>query len=172
MPYLYAAGAEASACGTPVMRPMQLEFPGDPAVDYHERQYMLGRDQLVAPVFTEDGSVEFYLPAGSWTNFFTAERVTGGVWRRETHGFDTLPLYVREGAVLPLGARHDRPDYDYLDGLELCVYPSDLDGSRSVTVTTPAGESATFDVLFSNGTAAVTSDRESGWMARVMGEDE
>jgi alpha-D-xyloside xylohydrolase len=171
MPYLYAAGLEASTRGTPVMRPMQLEFPGDPAVDYLDRQYMLGRDLLVAPVFTADGSVEFYLPAGTWTNFFTGQRVTGGVWRRETHAFDSLPLYVREGAVLGLGGRHDRPDYDYLDGLELRVYPSDLDGSRSVTVTSPAGESATFNVLYSNGSAAVTSDSDSGWTARVMGED-
>jgi alpha-D-xyloside xylohydrolase len=171
MPYLYAAGLEASTRGTPVMRPMQLEFPGDPAVDYLDRQYMLGRDLLVAPVFTADGSVEFYLPAGTWTNFFTGLRVAGGVWRRETHAFDSLPLYVREGAVLGLGGRHDRPDYDYLDGLELRVYPSDLDGSRSVTVATPAGESATFDVLYSNGSAAVTSDSDSGWTARVMGED-
>jgi alpha-D-xyloside xylohydrolase len=168
MPYLYAAGLEASACGTPVMRPMQLEFPGDPAVDYLDRQYMLGRDLLVAPVFSEDGSVEFYLPAGTWTNFFTGERVAGGVWRHETHDFDSLPLYVREGAVLPIGGRHVRPDYDYLDGLELRVYPADRDGSRIVTVTTPAGERATFDVLFMGGTAAVTSGRDGGWTVRVM----
>jgi alpha-D-xyloside xylohydrolase len=171
MPYLYAAGLDAATVGIPVMRPMQLEFPGDRAVDYLDRQYMLGRDLLVAPVFTASGDVEFYLPAGRWTNYFTGEQVDGGAWRRETHGFDTLPLYVREGAVLPIGARHDRPDYDYLDQLEVRVYPSATDGARSITVTTPTGESARFDVAFRDGTAAVTSARAGGWTTRVMGDD-
>lgn len=170
MPYLYTAGLQASAEGTPVMRPMQLEFPGDPGVEYLDRQYMLGADLLVAPVFTAEGVVDFYLPAGVWTNFFTGERVVGPVWRHETHRFDTLPLYVREGAVLPLGSRHDRPDYDYLDGLEVRVYPTGTDGSRSATVTTPGGETAVFDVVFRDGAAVVTSDRDEGWAARVMGE--
>jgi alpha-D-xyloside xylohydrolase len=68
MPYLYAAGIEASLRGPPVMRPMQLEFPDDPAVGYLDQQYLLGGDLLVAPVFSPDGSVEVYLPAGTWTN--------------------------------------------------------------------------------------------------------
>ena len=59
------------------MRPMQLEFPDDPAVAYLDRQYMLGADILVAPVFTPSGDVEFYLPAGSWTNLLTGEEVEG-----------------------------------------------------------------------------------------------
>ncbi len=117
MPYLYAAGLEAAATGAPIMRPMQLEFPDDPAVAYLDRQYMLGGDILVAPVFTADGKVEFYLPRGTWTNLLTGEVVRGGCWRREQHGFTSLPLYVRPGAVIPWGARADRPDYDYLDGL-------------------------------------------------------
>jgi alpha-D-xyloside xylohydrolase len=83
------------------MRPMQLEFPDDPAVAYLDRQYLLGPSLLIAPVFSADGEVEYYLPAGRWTNWFTNEVVEGGAWRREVHGFDTLPLWVREGAVIP-----------------------------------------------------------------------
>jgi alpha-D-xyloside xylohydrolase len=160
MPYLYAVGLEASATGTPVMRPMQLEFPDDPAVGHLDRQYMLGADLLVAPVFTASGDVEFYLPAGTWTNYFTRETVTGGTWRRENHGFTSLPLYVREGAVIPTGARDDRPDYNYLDGLVLDIYPG---ASRSVTVTTPSADSATFSIA--GGT--VTSDSGRPFAVRV-----
>jgi alpha-D-xyloside xylohydrolase len=173
MPYLYAAGLEATATGTPVLRPMQLEFGDDPATGYLDRQYMLGADLLVSPVFTADGSVEFYLPAGTWTSFFTGETVTGPGWRRETHGFQTLPLYVRDGAVLPIGARADRPDYNYLDGLTLQLYPSSLpealDGSRQVTVTTPDGDSAVFTIQRSDGHATVTSPSSSTWSVRVVG---
>ena len=145
MPYLFQAGRDAAATGVPLARPMQLEFPGDPAVAYLDRQYMLGRDILVAPVFTATGEVEFYLPAGTWTHLLTGEEVQGGSWRREHHDFTSLPLYVRPGAVIPWGARTDRPDYDYLDGLRLRVFPGG-EGSRDVVVTTPEGHSETFTV--------------------------
>jgi len=145
MPYLFQAGQDAASTGTPVMRPMALAFPGDPAVEYLDRQYMLGPDILVAPVFTASGEVTFYLPPGAWTHLLTGERVEGGGWRTEVHGFDSVPLYVRPGAVLSWGARDDRPDYDYLDGLALRVFPGG-EGVASVTVTTPDGRVETFEV--------------------------
>ena len=145
MPYLFQAGVDAAATGVPVLRPMPLEFPGDPAVGHLDRQYMLGRDILVAPVLSAAGDVEFYLPHGTWTSLLTGEVVTGGGWRREHHGFASLPLYVRAGAVIPWGARVDRPDYDYLDGLRLRVFPGGS-GPASVTVTTPDGRAETFSV--------------------------
>ncbi len=151
MPYLFQVGVDAAATGLPVLRPMQLEFPGDPAVAYLDRQYMLGTDILVAPVFSATGEVEFYLPAGTWTNLLTGEEVAGGCWRRERHGFTSLPLYVRPGAVIAWGARSDRPDYDYLDGVALRVFPGG-EGEASVTVTTPEGRSRTFTVDLSRVT--------------------
>lgn len=168
MPYLLAAGADASARGIPVMRPMQLEFADDPAVGYLDRQYMLGADLLVAPVFSASGEVEFYLPAGTWTNFFTGETVEGGRWLRETHGFDSLPLYVRPGAVLPLGAREDRPDYDYLDGLELVIYPGGS-GSSTLTIATPDGRSERFDINRFDSTIAISSESALDFSARAAG---
>ncbi|CAL9339196.1 Alpha-xylosidase [Streptomyces sp. enrichment culture] len=123
MPYLYGAAAEAHRTGVPMMRPMVLEFPADPACRPLDRQYMLGPDLLVAPVLTEDGEVEVYLPEGTWTHLLTGERVTGPAWRTERHGYDSLPLYVREGAVLPLAADDQRPDGDWLDRPTLLVHP-------------------------------------------------
>lgn len=145
MPYLFQVGQDAASTGLPVLRPMQLEFPGDPAVAYLDRQYMLGPDILVAPVFTASGEVSFYLPPGTWTHLLSGERVEGGGWRTEVHGVDSLPLYVRPGAVIPWGAREDRPDYDYLEGLTLRVFPGG-DGLASVTITNPDGRTATFSV--------------------------
>jgi alpha-D-xyloside xylohydrolase len=142
MPYLFQLGIEATRTGTPIMRPMAMEFPDDPAVCYLDRQYMLGSDILVAPVFTATGEVEFYLPVGTWTSLLTGESLEGGRWVREKHGFDSLPLYVRPGAVIPWGGRDDRPDYDYLESLTLRVFPGG-EGSASVSVTAPDGTTAT-----------------------------
>ncbi|QKW37685.1 alpha-xylosidase [Actinomadura sp. NAK00032] len=126
MPYLAGAARQASGEGLPMMRAMVLEFPDDPACTHLERQYMLGDDLLVAPVFSSDGDVSYYVPGGVWTHYLTGERVEGGRWVREHHGFDSVPLLVRPGAVIPEGAVHDRPDYDHADGVTLRVYePSD-----------------------------------------------
>ncbi|MGD8167940.1 alpha-xylosidase [Herbiconiux sp. P16] len=167
MPYLYQASIEASTHGTPLMRPMQLEFAGDPAVAYLDRQYLLGADILVAPVFTASGEVDFYLPEGVWTDYWTGATVPGGRWRAETHGFERLPLYLREGAVIATGSRVDRPDYDYLDGLTLAVYPTDAPSTVRRTVTTPTGESAEFEVSFGADEVVVRSALERPWSARI-----
>nr|AGU10277.1 Glycosyl hydrolases family 31 [uncultured organism] len=169
MPYLHTAGVEASTTGTPLMRPMLLEFPDDPAVRYLDRQYMLGADLLVAPVFREDGVVEFYLPNGTWTSLLTGETVVGGQWLREVHDFLSLPLYARDGAVIPVGARDDRPDYDYFDGLTLDVYPASGDDERSIEVVAPTGARASFSVVRADGRLAVSSTGAEAFSVRIVG---
>ncbi len=167
MPYLFAAGAEATRTGVPVLRPMLLEFPDDPAVAHLDRQYLLGSDLLVAPVFDADGWVEYYLPVGTWTNHLTGEIREGGRWFREQHGYLSVPLWVREGAVLPVGARDDRPDYDYLDGLTLEVHPG-APGTRQITVVTPDGAEVHFQVERTEQSVRIVGDRD-GWGARLVG---
>jgi alpha-D-xyloside xylohydrolase len=131
MPYLYAAAVEAHREGIPMMRPMQLEFPSDPACDTLDRQYMLGGSLLVAPVFSEDGWVDYYLPEGRWTHLLTGEVQEGGRWRRAQYGFLSLALFVRAGSVLAIGSVDARPDYEYADGVTFRVY--DLaDGAEAV----------------------------------------
>ena len=115
--------------GVPMMRAMLLEFPEDPACETLDRQYLLGGALLVAPVFTESGFVDYYLPAGRWTNLLTGEVHEGSGWRREQHGFLSLPLMVRPNTILPLGGIDDRPDYDYADGITFRLYEI-TDGSN------------------------------------------
>ncbi len=100
MPYLLETSKEANVAGTPMMRAMLLEFAEDRTCWNLDQQYMFGSDLLVAPVFSAEGEVEFYLPAGEWTNFFSGKVVVGGRWIRENHGFDSIPLYVRQGSSL------------------------------------------------------------------------
>ncbi|MDQ6422683.1 alpha-xylosidase [Paenibacillus sp. LHD-117] len=122
MPYLFRTAVQATEQGVPSMRAMVLEFPEDPTCEMLDRQYMLGDSMLVAPIFSEDGKVTYYLPQGTWTNFLTGETTEGGSWRKETHDFMSLPLYVRPNTLLAIGADDRRPDYDYADGVKLSLY--------------------------------------------------
>src|SRR5438552_15116707 len=83
---------------------------------------MGGDALLVAPIFSPDGLVDYYLPAGRWTNFLTGQVIEGGRWLREQHGYLSLPLLVRPNTVLPIGANEQQPDYDYADGVTLHVF--------------------------------------------------
>lgn len=122
LPYLCSSAAETSRSGVPMMRSMVLEFEQDPVCQYLDRQYMLGEKLLVAPVFREDGEVSYYLPRGTWTNYFTGETVSGGIWRREHHGYLSVPLWVRENTILPTADKLARAADSYVEKLVLRVY--------------------------------------------------
>jgi alpha-D-xyloside xylohydrolase len=122
MPYLYAQAIAATETGVPMMRSMVMEYPHDPACTTLDRQYHLGDSLLVAPVFTESGEVEVYLPEGTWTHLLSGEVKAGGRWVRETHDFLSLPLYVAGNTVLPWGNEAERPDYDFDQGVTLRVF--------------------------------------------------
>jgi len=145
MPYLFGAAVTAHREGLPMMRPMALAFPDDPACAHLEHQYMLGGDLLVAPVFSAAGDVAYYVPAGRWTDLLGGRVVEGPRWVREQHGFDSVPVLVRPGAVIAMGARDDRPAYDYVEGVTLCVYEL-CDGAQAVASvpTTRGGVGASF----------------------------
>lgn len=167
-PYLLAAGAEAEHSGIPLMRPMQMEFPDDPAATHLERQYVLGPDLLVAPVLGPDGNVEFYLPEGRWVSMISGERVEGGRWVRENHSYLSLPLYVRPQGIIPLASRDDRPDVDHLDGLTLFINPSGgPTWSRTLSVLGPGERPAHFTVERSGELLSVRSDASDNWNVRL-----
>ena len=97
LPYINTAREEAENYGFPVMRPMILEFQNDPVCAFLDKQYMLGDKILVAPVFDEDGWVEFYLPAGTWTSVDGKDKrvVETGRFFKEKRGYLEMPVYVR-----------------------------------------------------------------------------
>jgi alpha-D-xyloside xylohydrolase len=179
MPYLAAAAEEAHRDGVPVMRPMILEFPEDPAVAYLDRQYMLGPDLLVAPVMSASGEVTFYVPAGTWTSVLTGAELVGPGWVTEKHDVDSLPLLARPGAVVPFGAVDDRPDYAWADGVELRLFaPSEGQVSR-VRVPPPStvagsSDSAEFEVTYDgNGAhARLIQGSSAGFTCVAVGAGE
>jgi len=147
MPYLAGAAQQVQNAGTPMVRPMVLEFPDDPATEHLDAQYMLGDSLLVAPVFTAEGDVRVYVPAGTWTHLLDGSTITGPRWVSRQYGFDSLPLLVRPGSVIPIGTRDDRPDYDFPDGVALHIFG--LEALTSTTLQVPGlggGAGSTFEI--------------------------
>ena len=140
MPYLYGQAVRSHTEGRPVLRPMVLDFPQDRACDTLDRQYMFGDSLLVAPIFKENGEVQYYLPEGTWYNLITGAEVTGGKWQKETHDYHSLPLMVRPNSILPLGNNDQRPDYDYADGVTLVVSAFDEGAEAFVEIPDLSGE--------------------------------
>lgn len=138
MPYLYSKAVEAHQTGVPMMRAMMLEFPEDIPCSDLDRQYMLGESLLVAPVFTKEGDVDYYLPEGKWTNILSNQVVEGGKWLHEVHDFMSLPLMARENSILPVGGNDSDVEYDY--GKDLTLHVFELTSTASCDVVNMKGE--------------------------------
>lgn len=135
LPELAIASHEVSDEGTPVMRPMVLEFPDDPTVTQLDRQYMLGDNLLVAPIFSPDGVCEYYVPEGTWTNYLTGEVIEGPTWKKEKFDYFSLPLLARPGAVLPVQDGRKNTDGDLLEAMTFKVFAPHAIGNEWETRT-------------------------------------
>jgi alpha-glucosidase (family GH31 glycosyl hydrolase) len=104
MPYLYSAVKETCETGLPVIRALWLHYPADKLAVARGDEYLYGRDILVAPV-VEKGATErtLYLPPGKWFDFWTHAAMEGGREITRTVDLETLPLYIRAGALIPMG---------------------------------------------------------------------
>jgi hypothetical protein len=104
-PYTYAAAAEATRTGTPIVRAMYLAYPGEQeAYAVAGSQYLYGSDLLVAPVTTPGATASttvWFPPGSSWTDYFTGKRYAGGTTASVTTTLDTMPVFVRSGARKP-----------------------------------------------------------------------
>ncbi len=157
MPYLFSNACYTAETGVPSMRSMVLEFYGDRACDYLDMQYMLGESILVAPIFKSDGTVEYYLPKGIWTNLISNERIAGGSWQYENHGFMSLPLMVRPNSIIAIGNNENLPDYDYADGTSLHIFELSEEEVAKATIYTMDGKAKATAIAARNG-KSVTVD--------------
>lgn len=143
LPYIYTLFEEASRTGAPVLRPLVWEFPKDERVWNRADSFLLGPALLVAPV-RERGVQErsVYLPAGRWYDFWTGEAIdspVGGNVVIADAPLDTLPLYLRGGAILPFeGVRPHTGDAG--DGVLRLLVASDAVGVASGSFYADAGE--------------------------------
>ncbi|MCL5098625.1 MAG: DUF5110 domain-containing protein [Candidatus Omnitrophica bacterium] len=121
IPYIYNSHRQANLTGVPYMRAMVLEYQGDPASYQLDHQCMLG-DWFLLAIYTKD----VYLPAGTWIDYWSGETFDSkGEWKRDCHWPATVggPLFVKGGAIIPMGPVVAFADKEPLEIVRLDVYP-------------------------------------------------
>ena len=123
MPYTYTYAYETAKTYVPVMRAMFYAFPEDEKAAQYEHQFMFGDSILVAPV-TGKGvrTKQVYLPEGCWHDFWTGKAYDGGQTVDAFAPLDTLPLFVKGGAIIPMVEGKLHTNESMADRLKLHVY--------------------------------------------------
>ncbi len=131
LPYLYASFVRATETGEPVQKPLLFDYQTDPATHGIDDQYLLGDHLLVAPICeSEAREREVYLPAGTWHQWHTGERINGGRTVRAAAPLEFIPLYARGGAIIPLwpGAPPSTRDFHPTE-IELHLFVPEEEGA-------------------------------------------
>ncbi len=127
LPFLYNEFHNASVTGLPIMRPMFLNFQNEDECYSGdvEQQFMIGDNLLVAPVL-DDNSVykKLYLPEGKWIDWWTNKVYYGGKWIVVDAPVGRIPLFMREGAVIPMQKVLQYTDQEKVDELKFKIFPS------------------------------------------------
>ncbi|ATE51961.1 TIM-barrel domain-containing protein [Actinosynnema pretiosum] len=173
VPHTYSLARQAARTGVPITRPMYLNYPDHEDAYNHPAQYLFGDDVLVAPITTPDnaagtGSVDAWIPPGTWTDYFTGARHTGPAKVTLTAPTTEMPVLVRSGGILTT-----RTDYVHNQGespltrLTLTI-GSGGDGSTSLYedegegLGHRSGASATTALTWRDATRTLTVGARSG----------
>jgi alpha-D-xyloside xylohydrolase len=125
LPYLYSAAWQVTSEGSTFMRPLVVDFPKDPQVVGIGDQYLFGPAIMVCPVTQSNVTTRaVYLPASSapWYNFWTGETLPAGQRVEAAAPVETLPLFVRPGAIIPMGPFIQYSSEKPADPIELRIY--------------------------------------------------
>lgn len=142
LPYIYSTSWEVTTKQSSMMRALFMDFAYDSIATGINDEFMFGNSFLVAPVTKamyikavtgkklpeEDfGTLKtspVYLPAGvDWYDFWTNEKIKGGKKIEKETPLDIIPLYIKAGAIIPLGPKVQYAEEKKWDNLEIRVYP-------------------------------------------------
>ena len=113
IPYIYSYARYYHSSGIGLVRPLLFAWPHDPNLRNDTDAWLFGDYLLVAPVVAQGQTrKDIYLPAGRWINWFSGESWQGGQTIRhavDSKHWSDIPLFIREGAIIPT-----QPVMDYI----------------------------------------------------------
>ena len=131
LPYIYDLLFESQITGLPVMRPLVLHYEDDENVFNLNNEFLVGENMLVAPI-VEQGSTKrmVYLPTGAWIDYWTGKRYQGGTHVIVDAPLDILPIFIKEGSIIPMYEPMQYVGEKSYDTLELLVAGESALGSH------------------------------------------
>jgi alpha-D-xyloside xylohydrolase len=129
IPYTRSFMYEATRTGLPIMRSLIFAYPDDASLCDTWDEYLYGSEILVAPITAAaTTSREIYLPAGRWMDYSDRTTIQQGPAKISTQApLGTIPLFVREGAIIPRGdilKANNNWQADWAPKLRIEVFPS------------------------------------------------
>jgi len=134
MPYIYAQARACVESSLPMARALVVEYQNDPTVWNMFDEWLFSDDLLVAPIFDESNRRRVYLPEGMWTDFFSGERIEGPCWMTVEADIESLPLYIREGGLVPMCEPMNYVGEKPVKEIELLVSLLTQPGERSLKI--------------------------------------
>ena len=123
MPYLYSLAGAVNREDYTIMRGLPMDYPDDPLVRDLSDQWMFGPALMPCPVYEYGArSREVYLPEGGWYDFYTGEYLSGGRTVKAEAPLERMPLYARQGSIIPFGPEIEWSDEKPADEIRLYVY--------------------------------------------------
>jgi len=124
MPYIYALAGMTHFNDYTIMRPLVMDFNGDKQVENVGDQYLFGPSLMVAPVYTYKArNREVYFPAAcGWYDLYSGKYTEGGQKMIVDAPYERLPLFVKEGSIVPFGPEIQYAGEKQPDVITLYVY--------------------------------------------------
>lgn len=124
MPYIYTMAGMTYFNDYTIMRPLVMDFYVDKKVQHIGDQFMFGPAFMICPVYTYEACErEVYFPEGSnWYDFYTGKLILGGQRLKVDAPYERIPLYIREGAIIPVGPEIQYTDENPAETIVLYIY--------------------------------------------------
>lgn len=124
-PYIYTSAWQGTSQGIPMMRAMVLEYQDHPTAWSKQNQYFWGDWLLVAPALSENATdVNVWIPPGEWYDYFKGTKHTGPADITVHAALDEIPVFVKAGAIIPMGPDIRYADEKPLNEITLDIYPA------------------------------------------------
>ncbi len=125
MPYIYTYAWITTRTGLPLVRALVLEYQDDPNTYSAYGQYLLGKELLIAPLWSDLAtSREVYLPKGRWIDFWDDTVYQGGRTITYRADINTAPILVKAGAIIPMAPDGQRYIDEAIGPLTIRIYPA------------------------------------------------
>ena len=149
LPFLYTTLEEAHRTGVPLFRPLMLNYQDDRDTYNLDDEFMVGNDLLVAPIVRADLTSRLvYLPKGLWYDYWTNKKYEGGTMIRAEATLETVPMFVRGGAIIPMGPEMKYIGEKAVDPITFAIYPDERGSAATIVYEddglTPAYERGVF----------------------------